>query len=71
MIDMQADIVNLITSFFGEETGNLVGKISEGQSPQELIKVAEDMLSKLLGPENSKKQLQPIYNKYGSLLKKG
>lgn len=64
------DIVNLIKSFFGDESAKMLRSMFAENNPDELIEVARDMMSKLLGLENAEKHLGAIRIKYSSILKR-
>ncbi|HLG23806.1 MAG TPA: hypothetical protein VI564_02645 [Candidatus Nanoarchaeia archaeon] len=64
MDNIKEDVKFLLVSYFGEKIGELVEKYYDEENLQELIQMAQSMISGLLGPQNSVKQLKPICDKY-------
>jgi len=71
MEKLKDDVIDLLTSNFGEETAKFAERFYDEKHPEKLVEVAENMMTKLVGPENAKKQLQQIYRKYSNIIKGG
>jgi len=71
MEKFKEDLINLLVSNFGEETAKVAERFYDEKHPEKLVEVTEDMLIKLVGRENARKQLQQIYKKYSNIIKGG
>jgi hypothetical protein len=69
MENLKNDVIKILSVNFGEETGKLAIKFYDEDHPEELVEVAEEMMTKLIGPLNAQKQLQPVYKKYNKVIR--
>jgi hypothetical protein len=64
MTDLKEEVVHLLGKFFGDDIIHGIERSYDNDRPEELIELATNMLSGLLGENMAKKNLQPILSKY-------
>lgn len=67
--ELKKDIVELLTNYFGPNMGSFIDKQYIDNSI-ELVEATEELMSKLVGPENARKHLEPILKKHNIKLEK-
>ena len=64
MSSFYEDVLALMVKFFGKDTAKIMRTAYDEDRPRELLQVARDMLSEVLGPKNVGTYLVPIMKKY-------
>jgi hypothetical protein len=62
MDEFKEDIKKLLASFFGQQVEDMIEEYYN--DPKELLKLTNEMLTKLLGEKNAKDRLNSIIKKY-------
>jgi|GEM_PF-6194855 len=64
MADFKEEVTGLLGKFFSDELLHDIKKYYDNEHPEELVDLANNMLSGLLGDDMAHKSLQPILSKY-------
>jgi len=64
MADFKEEVTNLLGLFFNAKLLANINRSYDDEHPEELIELAIDMLSGMLGEDVAKRRLQPIMVKY-------
>lgn len=59
-------VTSILSKHIGEYGANLYSKFYEGKEADEIIKSAENLLSDIVGPKNTAKQLKDIYKQFNN-----
>ncbi len=62
MKSLKEAVAETMSKFFGNDISSMILSSYEDDETEELINVAESMLTKLVGHENAKKHLEPVYS---------